>query len=145
MQCTYPKEVGIWSSFISPIFVFANTRVIHSFLIWSSLFIFNVFLIMQPNCFEAGMADRCHVLCPGPNSRSFWGMARASHLQTYDCWSDTLTRVASLVLVTSELNDTWFSAATFVIRQLVLEDSEWAWNVTIRFLQRAMGILFVQT
>ena len=70
------------------------------------------------------MADRCHVLCPGPNSRSFWGMARASHLQTYDCWSDTLTRVASLVLVTSELNDTWFSAATFVIRQLVLEDLE---------------------
>lgn len=51
--------------------------------------------IMQPNCFEAGMADRCHVLCPGPNSRSFWGMARASPLQTCDRWSDILTRVAS--------------------------------------------------
>lgn len=28
MQCTYPRQVDIWSSFISPVLVFANTRVI---------------------------------------------------------------------------------------------------------------------
>ena len=28
MQCTYPREADLWSSCISPIFVFANTKVI---------------------------------------------------------------------------------------------------------------------
>lgn len=28
MQCTYPRQADIWSSFISPVLVFANTRVI---------------------------------------------------------------------------------------------------------------------
>ena len=82
------------------------------------MLVFSVFLIMQPYRFEAGMADGCPVPCPGLNSRSLWGTARASHLQTCNSWSDKLTRVANSVSVASKLNDTWSSTATFVTRHI---------------------------
>lgn len=64
------------------------------------------------------VADRCHVLCPGPNSRSLWGMSQASHLQTYDCQSAKLTRVANLFSVASKFYDPWPLIAMFVVGYL---------------------------